>query len=54
MTQRLDINYLHSWNPPLIMEGGGFFKIFEKKGGGQVSSDFSHKKGGVGKIGGLF
>ena len=40
MTQRLDINYLHSWNPPLIMEGvggggggGGFLKIFEKKGG---------------------
>ena len=38
------------------MEGGGvdFSKFLKKKGGGQVSSDFSHKKGGVGKIGGLF
>ena len=29
------------------------FKIFPKKGGG-VGPDFSHEKGGVGKIGELF
>ena len=39
--------------PPFIKEGGGgwVFEIFEKKKGG---SDFSHKKGGVGIMGGLF
>ena len=55
---------INSWNytlpppppsPPFMKGGGGggrgwVFKIFEKKGGG---SDFFHKKGGVGKIGGL-
>ena len=35
--------------PPSFIKGGGWvFKIFEKKGG----SNFFHKKGGVGEIGG--
>ena len=40
----------HSWNlfPPLSRGGDWFFKIFEKRKG----SDFSHKNGGVSKIGG--
>ena len=40
-----------SWNPPhFISRGGGGlnFQSFRKKGG----SDFSHKKGEIGKIGG--
>ena len=34
--------------PSFIKDGGWVFKIFEKKGG----SNFFHKRGGVGKIGG--
>ena len=37
------IGPLHSWNPPTL-----------KRGEGMGVSNFSHKKGGVGKIGGSF
>ena len=38
----------HSWNFPLDKRRGSNFRNFRKKGG----SESSHKKGGVGKIGG--
>ena len=44
---------LHSWEPLPFIKGGRLsFHNFPKKGEG--GSDFSHKKGGVGKIEGCF
>ena len=34
-------------------EGVEFFKFSRKKGGEGWGSDFSHKNGGIGKIGGV-
>ena len=48
---------MHSWTPFIIKRRGkgrrGEFSNFSEKNEGE-SSDFSHKKGGVGKIGGCF
>ena len=46
---------MHSWTPFFIKRRGKgvSFRNFQKKGVGECS-DFSHKKGGVGKMGGLF
>ena len=38
--------YIYSENPPFIKEGAQVFEILPKR----MLSDFSHKKGGVGKI----
>ena len=41
-----------SWSPSIFIKGGGLsFRKFCKNGEG---FDFSHKKGGVDEIGGLF
>ena len=47
-------HYIVGTHPPLLLRGrGGRGEGGGAEGGGTVQ-DFSHKEGGVGKIGGLF